>query len=133
MVSKHIFSELISLFLGGWDGMIYTLTVFMVVDIITTLLVSIVIKGDFGNLNILLLSQKVTEFILVGVGHIIDLYIANGGDAFRRLIILFYIAYEGRIISNNAVKLKLPVPRKLKDFLSYIFSRCDDTNKKKEQ
>ncbi len=133
MFSKHIFSELISLFLGGWDGMIYTLTVFMIVGIITTALVSIVISGNFRNLNMLLFSQKATEFILVGVGHIIDLHIANEGDTFRRLIILFYIAYEGLIILDNAVRLKMPVPRKLKDFLRYIFSSGDDTNKKKEQ
>lgn len=128
-----MFSKLIFQFLGGWDGMIYTLTVFMIVGIITTTLVSTVINGNFRIANKLLFSQKATMFILVGIGHIIDLHIVNGGDTFRRLIILFYIAYEGLIILDNAVKLKMPVPHKLKDFLSYIFNSGDDTNNKQER
>ena len=118
--------------LGGWDNLLKALTILIVVNIITTVLVLIVKNNDLNRLTFKVFSQKTTEFLLVGICNVIDTYLITEGDPFRKFIIVFYIAYEGLRILDNAVNLGVPVPNKIQEFLEYIFkkeySKDDKTN-----
>ena len=62
-------------------------------------------------------------FILVGVAHLIDLFILQEGTAIRTAVIFFYLANEGISILENSSKLGLPIPKKLKKVLAQINKR----------
>ena len=69
-------------------------------------------------------------FALVAVGHIIDTVILKGagGSTFRTMIIFFYLANEGLSITENAARLGLPVPEKLKTVLEQLKEEKHDEN-----
>lgn len=120
ILNNFKFPDIILLFLGKYDILIYALATFIAVELITVALVSIVKYKNLDRLNTMLFSQKLLEFLLVGIGHIIDLCISDDGSTFRTIIIWFYIGYEGIVILSNAIKLGLPVPPKLKEFLEQL-------------
>jgi toxin secretion/phage lysis holin len=64
--------------------------------------------------------KKVLIFAFVGIGNIIDVYILKNGSAIRTAVIFFYISNEGISIIENAAKIGLPIPQKLKDILEQL-------------
>ena len=51
------------------------------------------------------------------MGHLIDFYLVRDGNIIGTAIIFFYISNEGISIIENASKIGLPVPEKLKRVL----------------
>ena len=66
------------------------------------------------------IAKKVMIFLLVGIGNIIDIEILKTGAVLRTAVIFFYISNEGISIIENAVRLDLPVPKKLINVLEQI-------------
>jgi|GEM_PF-1400442 len=62
----------------------------------------------------------VVIFSLVGVAHIIDQNIIGDGSAIRTAVIFFYLSNEGISIIENATRLGLPIPEKLRDILEQL-------------
>ncbi len=62
--------------------------------------------------------------VIIAVGHLIDTYIIGTGAALMTAVILFFAANEGISILENAAKLGLPIPKKLRDILEQL--RKDD-------
>ena len=112
-------------FLGGYDGFIYALIAFVVVDYITGVLCSIVEKHLSSDVGARGIFMKVVIFSLVGVAHIIDQNIIGDGSATRTAVIFFYLSNEGISIIENATRLGLPVPSKLRDVLEQLKSGGD--------
>lgn len=107
-------------FLGGWDGFLYALTVFVVLDYLTGVLVAITEKKLSSEVGFKGICRKVLIFVLVGVGHIIDTQIIGTGGVVRTAVIFFYVSNEGISILENAAHLGLPIPQKLKDVLAQL-------------
>ncbi|SQB34164.1 phage holin family protein [Clostridium cochlearium] len=101
-------------FLGGFDGLLYALVAFVVLDYITGLMVAILDKKLSSSIGFKGIFKKVLIFIFVGIGHIIDFYILQNGSAVRTAVIFFYLSNEGLSIVENAAKIGLPVPESLK-------------------
>ncbi|MDK2986804.1 MAG: hypothetical protein PWQ96_2448 [Clostridia bacterium] len=101
-------------FLGGFDGLLYALVAFVVIDYITGIMVAILEKKLSSNIGFKGIFKKVLIFTFVGIGHIIDIYILQNGSAVRTAVIFFYLSNEGLSIIENATKIGLPVPEKLK-------------------
>jgi toxin secretion/phage lysis holin len=110
----------ISYFLGGWDGIIYALLTFSVIDYLTGLMLAIVEKKISSEVGFRGISKKVLIFALVGIGNLLDVHLIKNGSAIRTAVLFFYIANEGISIIENASKLGLPVPNKLKIILKDI-------------
>lgn len=104
-------------FLGGIDGTIYALLLFVIVDYITGVMVAIVNKKLSSEVGFRGIFKKVIIFCLVGIGSVIDTQILKGGYMLRTAIIFFYIANEGISILENVTNIGLPVPNKLKQVL----------------
>ena len=66
------------------------------------------------------ICRKALIFILVGVGHILDTYVAGSGAAIRTAVICFYLSNEGLSLLENAARLGLPVPERLKEALRQL-------------
>lgn len=105
---------------GGLDGFIIALLVFVALDYITGLLVGISKKQLSSQVGFKGICKKVCIFILVGVGHILDVYVIGAGSVLRSAVTAFYIANEGISILENCGNLGLPIPKKLKEVLAQL-------------
>ena len=107
-------------FLGGMDGFMYALIVFVIIDYVTGVMCAVLEKRLSSEVGARGIFKKVLIFALVGVGHIIDSRLIGTGDAIRTAVVFFYLSNEGISILENASKIGLPVPEKLKSILTQI-------------
>lgn len=107
-------------FLGGMDGFLYALIVFVVVDYITGLMAAFIQKKLSSETGFKGICKKVAIFCLVGIGHILDAQVIGAGSVLRTAVIFFYLSNEGISIIENVAIIGLPVPQKLIDVLEQL-------------
>ncbi|MFS2315640.1 phage holin family protein [Dehalococcoides mccartyi] len=110
-------------FLGGWDGFLYALVTFVVIDYITGLMVAILDKKLSSDTGFRGIFKKVLIFVMVGIGHIFDAQLIGDGSALRTAVIFFYISNEGISILENSSRIGLPIPQKIKDILGQLHNK----------
>lgn len=113
-------------FLGGCDGLVIALLVFVVIDYITGVMCAIADKKLSSSVGFKGICRKVLIFALVGVAHIIDAQVIKTGSVLRTAVIFFYLSNEGVSLLENAAHLGLPIPEKLKDVLEQLHDRSTD-------
>ena len=113
-------------FLGGMDGLMIALIVFMALDYITGLMCAVIDKKLSSAVGFKGICKKVLILMLVGVAHIVDLHVVGTGDALRSAVVCFYLSNEGVSMLENAAHLGLPVPDKLKGILAQLHGRMDE-------
>jgi toxin secretion/phage lysis holin len=106
--------------LGGWDGFLYALITLVVIDYLTGVMLAILEKRLSSEVGARGIFKKVLIFALVAVGHIIDTQVIANGSAVRTAVIFFYLSNEGISIIENAAKIGLPIPEKLKLVLEQL-------------
>lgn len=106
--------------MGGFDGFLYALIVFVVVDYLTGIMVAVLKKELSSEVGFHGIFKKVVIFALVAVGHIVDTHVIQNGSVIRTAVIFFYLSNEGISILENASLIGLPVPQKLKDVLEQL-------------
>lgn len=117
-VTAAIIGTALSQWLGGFDGLIETLIVFVIVDYVTGIFAAIIEKNLSSEFGFKGLLRKVLIFVLVGVANVVDEKLLSVGDELlRTAVIFFYISNEGISILENVTRIGLPVPDKLKDIL----------------
>ena len=114
--------------LGGLDGLIIALAVFMGIDYITGIMCAIVDKKLSSAIGFRGIFKKMLILMLVAVANIIDVHVVGTGSALRGATVCFYLSNEGLSILENAVHLGLPVPDGLREVLAQLHHR-----QKKEQ
>ena len=107
-------------FLGGVDGFLYALVAFVAIDYVTGIMCAIVERVLSSEIGYRGIFKKVLIFALVGVAHIIDQNIIGDGSIIRTAVIFFYLSNEGISIIENATRLGLPIPEKLRDVLEQL-------------
>lgn len=110
-------------FLGGWDGLLYALIAFVAIDYVTGVMCAIsnhTLSSEVGFKGI---CRKVLIFLLVGIGSILDAHVIGSGSVLRTAVIFFYISNEGVSILENAARLGLPAPEKIKVVLEQLHDR----------
>ena len=112
-------------FLGGKDGMLVTLIVFMALDYITGLMCAIMDKKLSSAVGFRGICKKVLILMLVGVANILDIHVVGNGSALRGAVIAFYLSNEGLSLLENAAYIGLPIPEKLRDILEQLHNRED--------
>ena len=113
-------------FLGGCDGLIIALVVFVAVDYLTGILCAIEDKSLSSEVGFKGIAKKVVIFLLVGIANILDVEVIGTGSVLRTAVIFFYLSNEGISILENSTHLGLPVPKKLKDVLEQIHDRSEE-------
>ena len=119
-------------FLGGCDGLVYALLLFVIVDYITGVMYAIVSKKLSSEIGFKGICKKVLIFVLVGLANILDVQIIGTGSVLRTAVIFFYISNEGVSLLENAAHLGLPVPEKLKDILQQLHNRAEEVDENDE-
>lgn len=110
-------------FLGGCDGLLFTLFVFITTDYITGIMCAIVDKKLSSEVGFKGIMRKVIILLLVGIAQMVDIKVIGNGSVLRTAVIFFYLSNEGVSVMENAAHLGLPVPEKLKDVLEQLHDR----------
>ena len=113
-------------FLGGCDGLLIALVVFVTVDYITGVMCAVADKKLSSEVGFKGICRKVLIFLLVGIANILDVQVIGTGSVLRTAIIFFYISNEGVSLLENAAHLGLPVPEKLCEILEQLHDRAEN-------
>ena len=118
-------------FLGGADGLLIALMVMMVLDYLTGVLCAIDDHTLSSAVGFRGVSKKLCLLMLVGVAHILDVYVVGNGSALRAAVICFYMSNEGLSLLENAARLGLPIPDKLREILVQLHHRGEKEENEK--
>lgn len=110
-------------FLGGGDGLIIALLLFVAIDYITGVMCAVADKRLSSEVGFKGICRKVLIFMMVGIANILDTKIIGGGSVLRSAVIFFYLSNEGISLLENAGHLGLPIPEKLKVVLEQLHDR----------
>lgn len=113
-------------FLGKTDGLFYSLIALITADYLSGVACAVVEKKLSSEVGFRGIAKKVLIVIIVGVANLLDLYVLKTADVLRIVVCFYYIANEGLSIVENAVRLGLPVPKKLKDVLIQLKNKGDE-------
>ena len=114
-------------FLGGNDGLLIALVLFVAVDYLTGVMCAVSDKVLSSNVGFKGICRKVLIFLLVGIANILDIHVIGTGSVLRTAVIFFYISNEGVSLLENAAHLGLPVPGKIKAVLEQLHDRAEKT------
>lgn len=112
-------------FLGGCDGLLIALLLFVITDYITGVMCAIADKKLSSAVGFKGICRKVLFFLLVGIANILDMQVIGTGSVLRTAVIFFYISNEGVSLLENAGHLGLPIPVKIKAVLEQLHDRAE--------
>lgn len=110
-------------FLGGCDGLIIALLLFVAIDYITGVMCAVADKKLSSEVGFKGICRKVLIFMMVGIANILDTKIIGSGSVLRSAVIFFYLSNEGISLLENAGHLGLPIPEKLKFVLEQLHDK----------
>lgn len=111
---------------GEMDGLLIALIAMICLDYITGLTVGAAKHRLNSKTSFIGLAKKAMILMIVAEAHIIDRYVLGGGvSVFRSAVCGLYLASEGLSILENAGKLGLPMPKKLKSMLEQLKTVSD--------
>ena len=116
-------------FLGGCDGLLIALVVFVAADYITGVMCAVADKELSSEVGFKGICRKVLIFILVGIANILDVQVIGTGSVLRTAVIFFYLSNEGVSLLENAGHLGLPIPEKIKTVLEQLHDRSESEEK----
>lgn len=106
---------------GELDGLVIALIALMCIDYVTGVIVGAVRHKLNSSTGFKGLAKKMLIMLIVAVANIIDTQVFQGESSIVRSAVCFlYIGNEGLSILENAGKLGLPMPQKLKSVLEQL-------------
>jgi toxin secretion/phage lysis holin len=99
-------------------------------DYFTGFLCGIIDKNLSSEIGARGIFKKVVIFAMVGIGHTIDMHLIGEGSVIRTAVIFFFVSNEGVSLMENASRLGLPIPQKMKDILSQLHAGGNKNKKK---
>ena len=76
-------------FLGGCDGLLIALVVFVAVDYVTGVMCAVVDKKLSSEVGFKGICRKVLIFLLVGIANVLDTEVLKTGSILRTAVIFF--------------------------------------------
>ena len=104
--------------LGGWDIMLKTLVMLVVIDYATGILAAVYRKKLSSLIGYRGIIKKVGIFAIVIVAAMVDR--CAGMELIRNITIVFYISNESISILENVGKTGVKYPKKLKQTLEQL-------------
>lgn len=102
-------------FLGGWDMLLKSIVILVILDYITGLLKSIYNKKLSSNTGFRGLIKKIIIFIVIATAYVIQ-GVLESVIPLREITIVFFICNEAISLLENASEF-VPIPEKLKEVL----------------
>lgn len=115
-------------FLGGCDGLLFALVVFVAMDYITGVMCAAADRKLSSEVGFKGICRKVLIFMMVGIANVLDVLIIGSGSVLRTAVIFFYLSNEGVSLLENAGHLGLPIPEKLKAVLEHLHRPSEETD-----
>ena len=115
-------------FFGRWDGLFYALFAFMIIDYISGVLCAALEKELCSKVGMYGIARKVMMLLIIGLANVVDVYIIGEGSAAKKATIFFFISNEGISLLENAARMGIPIPPKLRELLA-INLKQDGGNK----
>lgn len=112
-------------FLGGCDGLLIALVLFVVIDYITGVFCAITDHRLSSEIGFKGICKKVVIFLLVDIAQVLDTTVIKSGSVLRTAVVFFYLSNEGVSILENSAHLGLPIPEKLKEVLEQLHGRAE--------
>lgn len=119
-------------FFGGFDGFLYALILFVVMDYFTGVLAAAVRKDLSSEVGFIGIAKKVCVFVLVGLANMVDTQVLGNGSALRTAVIFFYLSNEGLSILENSAIIGIPIPEKLRRMLIQLTDEKFPEDEKKD-
>lgn len=113
-------------FLGGCDGLLFALVLFVAMDYITGVMCAAADRKLSSEVGFRGICRKVLLFLLVGMANVLDVNVIGTGSVFRTAVIFFYLSNEGLSLLENAGHLGLPIPAKLKAVLEQLHRQSEE-------
>ena len=113
-------------FLGGCDGLLYALIMFVTIDYVTGVMCAAADHKLSSEIGFKGICRKILTLLLVGVANVLDEQIIGNGSVLRTAVIFFYLSNEGVSLLENAAHLGLPIPEKLKIVLKQLHDRSEE-------
>ena len=116
--------------LGGFlfnkfDGLMWALITFIVLDYLTGVLAAAVRKELSSEIGAKGIAKKLLVFVVIIIANVVDVQIIGENHVLRSITIMFYIANESISILENAGSLGVPVPKKILSVLIQLKSKED--------
>ena len=118
ILSLTIIGSFIGKLLGGYDMLLITLIIFVVMDYLTGVMKAIIEKKLSSSVGFKGIFKKILIFFLIVISVRIDLMLNDIG--IRYVVIMFYLINEAISILENAGKMGLPLPPKLNEILESL-------------
>ena len=113
-------------FLGGCDGLLFALVLFVAMDYITGVMCAAADQKLSSEVGFKGICRKVLVFMMVGIANVLDVLIIGSGSVLRTAVIFFYLSNEGVSLLENAGHLGLPIPEKLKAVLEKLHRQSEE-------
>lgn len=110
----------VGMMIGRLDGLLIALLIFMALDYVTGITVAVLAGSLNSQVGFKGIAKKVFILLLVVVANVVDVYVLGSGSAVRGMVIFFYLANEGLSILENAGKLGVPYPDRLRSVLEQL-------------
>ena len=107
-------------FLGGADGLLVALIGLMGLDYLTGVLCAVASRSLSSAVGFKGICKKALILTLVGVANILDQHLVGSGSALRGAVIAFYASNEGLSLLENAARIGLPIPDRLREILAQL-------------
>ena len=109
---------------GGFDVLIKSLLLLVILDYITGLLKGIVTKSLSSEVGFKGLIKKVFIFIVVATAVTLE-RLTNSVIPLREVVIMFFVCNEALSLLENSSEI-IPIPKKLKDTLIQLRDKEED-------
>lgn len=131
VVCKITFGTIIaavSAFVGGIDGIMIALVVFMSLDYVSGVAAAAKKRELSSEVGFWGLVRKICIIAMIGIANLIDVHVV-GKDVFRTAVSLYYIGNEGLSLLENFGELGVKYPEKIRVLLKQL---RNDNDKEKE-
>ena len=118
--------SLLGFLLGGFDGYLYSLLGFVVIDYLTGLAIAAARRQVSSQIGFTGILKKMLIFVIVAMGHLLDQNLLGGSATLRTAMIFFYLANEAISITENLGALGFPLPPKLKQVLTQLSAESEE-------
>ncbi|MGF9907082.1 phage holin family protein [Brevibacillus porteri] len=113
-----------SFLFGGWSPLLVVLLTFVAIDYVTGIAAAGAEGKLAGKIGFLGIARKVFIFAMGAIAHLVDTALGDQ-HVLRDATIFFYLANELLSIIENAGRVGLPVPKRLKKAVDVLKGKGD--------
>ena len=110
---------------GKFDGLMWALVTFIVLDYLTGVLAAVSRKELSSETGAKGIAKKLLIFVIIIIANIVDGQVIGESHVLRSITVMFYIANESISILENAGSLGVPIPKKILSVLEQLKDRQD--------